>query len=157
MILEATADDIEELYPLWQELMRLHHSHSPAFRCRPNQDTVLKAELKTRLRDKDTQVFVYERDEEWVGMVIASLRKSPAGFELASKGYIAETVIKPEYRNNGIGEALFEAARKWLQDRGADHIELQVSVKNTKAIKFWEKQGFSAYTQHMVLVLDRKD
>ena len=157
MILEATADDVDELYPLWQELMQLHQSHSPAFRCKPNHDAILKAELQTRLRDKSTQVFVYELHEEWVGMIIASLRKSPAGFELTSKGYIAETVIKPAHRNKGIGESLFEAARKWLHDNGADHIELQVSVKNAKAIKFWEKQGFSAYTQHMVLVLNRED
>ncbi len=156
MIQEATPEDIDELFPLWQELMQHHQSQHKVFRCKPNHDQALKAELLTRLKAKDTQVYVYEKDGDWIGMIICQLRQSIKGFVLQRKGYIAETIVKAGFRNQGIGQELFEAARNWLHDKGADHIELQVAVKNNKALDFWQQQGFETITRHLVLVLDDK-
>ncbi|MBC5772848.1 GNAT family N-acetyltransferase [Pontibacter sp. KCTC 32443] len=153
MIVEATPEDIDELFPLWLELMHHHQSHHKVFRCKPNHEKPLKAELLNRIRERNTQVLVFEKQGEWVGMIICILRQGVNGFELNRKGYIAETVIKKAYRNQGIGKALFDAALKWLQDKGADHVELQVSVNNPDALRFWESQGFTPVTQHMVKVL----
>ena len=153
MIVEATPDDIDELFPLWQELMQQHQSYHKVFKTRPNHDHILKAELHTRLKEKGTQVFVYELEGNWVGMIICQLKQSIKGFELQRKGYIYETIIQKTHRGKGIGKELFETARNWLQDSGADHIELQVSVKNNAAIRFWEELGFTPTTQHMVMVL----
>ena len=155
MILEALPEDIDELFPLWLELMQHHQGHHKVFKCKPGYEQQLKAELLSRIKAKDTQTFVYEKDSNWVGMIICYLKRGVTGFELNKKGYIAETVIKAAYRNQGIGKELFEAARNWLQDQDADHIELQVSVKNPGAIKFWEDNGFTPATQHMILVLPK--
>ena len=153
MIVEAFPEDIDELFPLWLELMQHHQGHHKVFKCKPNHEKQLKAEFLSRIREKGTQVFAYEKSGEWVGMIICTIKQGVTGFELNRKGYIAETVIKPTHRSHGIGKELFEAARNWLQDNGADHIELQVSEKNTGALKFWESQGFTPVTKHMVLVL----
>lgn len=153
MIVEALPEDIDDLFPLWLELMHHHQGHHKVFKCKPNHEKQLKTEFLTRIREKGTQVFVYEKAGEWVGMIICTIKQGVTGFELNRKGYIAETILKPAYRNKGIGKELFEAARNWLQDNGADHIELQVSEKNDGALKFWENQGFTPVTKHMVLVL----
>jgi len=153
MITEATPDDIDELFPLWLELMQQHQSYHKVFKTKANHDQTLKSELLARLKEKGTQVFVQELDGDWVGMIICQLKQSIKGFELQRKGYIYETVILQKYRGKGLGKELFETARNWLQDNGADHIELQVSVKNNAAIRFWEELGFAPTTQHMVLVL----
>lgn len=131
--------------------MQLHQSHHAVFKVKPKSEKQLKAGLLTRLQEKNTRVFVYETDQEPRGMIVVSLRKSAAGFKLATKGYIAETIVKHGYRGTGAGKELVEAAKKWLSDNGADHIELQVSIKNTSATKFWQAQGFTVATQHMVL------
>lgn len=153
MILEAQPEDIDEIYNLWCILLDQHQGHHPVFRYKSDSEQALKTELLTRIKDKSTRVFVYQREDEWIGMLIASLRPGSAGFRLSNKGYIAETVIKEEHRGGGIGKELFEAARKWLTDQGADHLELQVSVHNPAGIRFWESLGFTASTQHMVLPL----
>lgn len=151
MIREADPDDIDEVYELWRELLNFHQPHHPVFRFKPNSEQVLRKELLTRLKDKDTRVFGYVQADEWQGMIVANLKQAAPGFKFSSKGYIAETVVKEKYRGSGIGNELVEAAKKWLTDNGADHLELQVSVKNKAAIRFWEAQGFSPSTQHMVL------
>lgn len=153
MIVEALPEDIDEIYSLWRILLDYHQGHHPVFRYKPGSDSVLKTELLIRLKDKNTKVFVYQKDDEWIGMIIASLKNASAGFRYANKGYIAETVIKEEHRGTGAGKELFEAAKKWLSDKGADHIELQVSVNNLPGLSFWESLGFTPSTQHMVLSL----
>jgi ribosomal protein S18 acetylase RimI-like enzyme len=153
MIREADPDDIDEVYELWRELLDYHQSHHPVFRYKPTSEQALKKELLTRLKDKDTRIFSYIAEDEWQGMIVASLKQSAPGFKLSRKGYIAETVVRSSYRGSGIGKELFEAAKNWLTDNGADHIELQVSVKNAAATRFWQSQGFIPSTQHMVLVV----
>lgn len=155
MIVEATPDDIDELFPLWFELMQQHQLYHKVFKCKPNQQQALKTELLSRIKEKGTQVFAYEQEGEWIGMIICQIRKTIVGFELSRKGYIAETIVKGAHRGKGIGKELFEAASNWLQDNGADHIELQVSVKNQAALTFWQQQGFAPATQQLVLVLDK--
>lgn len=156
MIIEAEADDIDEVYELWRVLLDFHQPHHPVFRYKPNSDQVLKKELLTRLKDKDTRIFGYVQKDEWQGMIVATLKQAAPGFKFSNKGYIAETIVQEQYRGTGIGNVLVEAAKKWLTDKGADHIELQVSVKNKAAIRFWETQGFSPSTQHMILDVSSK-
>lgn len=153
MILKAQPEDIDEVYSLWRILLDHHQGHHLIFRYKPDSEQALKAELLLRIKDKSTRVFVYQHGDDWAGMLIASLRPGSAGFKLSTKGYIAETVLKEEFRGSGIGKELFEAARKWLTDQGADHIELQVSAQNQAGIRFWESLGFTTSTHHMVLPL----
>ncbi len=157
MIREADPDDIDDIYALWHELLDFHQPHHPVFRYKPNSEQVFKKELLHRLKDKNTRIFGAVHQEEWQGLLIASLKQGAPGFRMASKGYIAETFVKPEYRGTGIANALLEAAKNWLIDHGADHIELQVSVKNKAGIQFWEHQGFTPSTQHMVLDISAKN
>ncbi|MDX5438165.1 MAG: GNAT family N-acetyltransferase [Pontibacter sp.] len=103
MILEAQPEDIDEVHSLWRILLDHHQGHHPVFRYKPGSEQALKAELLIRIKDKNTRVFVYQHGEEWVGMLIASIRPGSAGFKLSNKGYIAETVLKEAYRGNGIG------------------------------------------------------
>lgn len=156
MIIEAQPEDIEELYELWRLLLDQHQGLHEVFRYKPGSENTLKTELLHRVKDKSTRVFVYQEEEVWAGMLVASLRPGSAGFKLSSKGYIGETVVREEYRGRGIGKELFESARKWLCDRGADHLELQVSVHNPQGLRFWESLGFTPSTQHMVLSLQSK-
>ncbi|WP_242928617.1 GNAT family N-acetyltransferase [Pontibacter vulgaris] len=154
MIREADTDDLDEVYTLWRELLDFHQSHHVIFKYKPGSDRVLKEEIRNRLKDKDTRVFAYVNEqEEWLGLIVATYKKAVEGFKLSRKGYIGETIVKENFRSSGVGKELFEAAKKWLEDKGADHLELQVSVKNTAGLRFWESQGFTPSTYHMVLSL----
>jgi len=154
MIVAAQPEDIDEVYSLWCALMDHHRSHHPVFCYKADHEQQLKLDLHSRLKDKHTRFFIYQQQQEWAGMLVADVRKTSEAFVFTTKGYIAETIVKEKYRGQGIGKALVEAALKWLQDMGADHVELQVSVRNAAALHFWASRGFSPTTQHMILTLD---
>lgn len=50
--------------------------------------------------------------------------------------------VAPEYRRQGVAEALVEALCKSLAERGATSLALEVRASNTPAISLYEKQSF---------------
>lgn len=153
MIRPATAADLDELYRLWCELMDFHRGFHPAFGYDPAAETDLKNQLRHRLLDPLTQILVVEAEAGLAGMLVVTYQPSPAGVFFARRGYIGETVVSAAHRGKGIGLQLFRAGKAWLAAQGADHLELQVAVKNVDAQRFWESHGFTATTQHLVLPL----
>ncbi len=134
--------------------MNSHQLYHPVFAYRRHEPQILKNELLKRLHEENTRFFLSETEGESSGMLIASFREISEGLQYHRKGYIAETVVKEKYRGSGIGHALFEAAKSWLVSLGADHIELQVSVQNPDAFRFWSSLGFTPSTQHMVKIVE---
>ena len=155
-IRKASIEDIERLFPLWEELMDYHHSHHPVFLYRKEAKTTLIRELKIRMEHPESCIFLAEEKQQLFGFIFASFRKMPDALYLYRKGYIAETVVIEKARNKGIGKALYEKAENWLVSLGADHIELQVSTRNPGAQKFWKNRGFEPTTLHLVKIIDPK-
>jgi ribosomal protein S18 acetylase RimI-like enzyme len=155
-IREATGNDIAVIFPLWEELMIYHRYHHAIFRYRKAAKKILMDEIKARIQHPDSCVFLAQERGQTLGFIFASFRKISDAFYHNKKGYIAETVVSEKAREKGIGKALYEKAEMWLMDAGVDHIELQVSIHNNRAQKFWKKQGFDSTTYHMAKIIDKK-
>ena len=58
-----------------------------------------------------------------------------------------------EWRQGGVGRALFEELKRWFVDRKVVAIELYVSEANSEATTFWLEMGLSPFLQlfHMEL------
>ncbi|MFX1378344.1 MAG: GNAT family N-acetyltransferase [Promethearchaeota archaeon] len=50
--------------------------------------------------------------------------------------------VLPNYRQRGIGSALFATGAEFLRNRGCEKIDLMVDAKNEKAARIYEKFGF---------------
>lgn len=57
-------------------------------------------------------------------------------------GYIKSIIVKPQYRHQGLGMRLLEAAEKYFLDLGIDRVDLIVSETNFGAALFFEDAGF---------------
>lgn len=57
------------------------------------------------------------------------------------EGYIGNVAVAPEYRRNGVADALITALKELCADRLA-FLTLEVRVSNIPAIALYEKQGF---------------
>ena len=58
------------------------------------------------------------------------------------RGYIYHTSVHPNYRKQGIGKKLVEAALDSLHKIGINKVALVVFERNKDGNEFWEKLGF---------------
>ncbi|SNZ03549.1 [SSU ribosomal protein S18P]-alanine acetyltransferase [Persephonella hydrogeniphila] len=65
-----------------------------------------------------------------------------SGEIIFSEGSITMIAVKKEFQNKGIGSFIMDWFIKLTKEKGVKDIWLEVSEKNKKAIRFYEKLGF---------------
>jgi len=79
--------------------------------------------------------FVAEEGERLAGAILC-------GHD-GRRGYIYHAAVHPDFRRQGIGRALVEAALGALRAEGISKVALVVFETNENGNKFWESMGFS--------------
>jgi len=92
--------------------------------------------LAGKFEDEDRAVVVVERGDEIVGFVDA--RHVPE----TGTGDVLWLHVDPDYRGEGLGRALFLAAKEWLDDAGADYVRGLVLANNADGNAFYDELGF---------------
>lgn len=125
MIKKLTIDDYDKMYALWLSCKRMGLN-----------DTDDSREGIRRFLDRnpDTCFGAYEADM-LIGVILAG--------NDGRRGFIYHTAVSPEYRGNGVGTALVNAALEALGRLGITKTALVVFGKNEVGNAFWEKQGFT--------------
>jgi ribosomal protein S18 acetylase RimI-like enzyme len=85
--------------------------------------------------------FIYEEQNEIIGFVSIVFYKSI--FHRVGTALINELIVKNHFRNKGIGKALLEKAISEAKKRNMDEIEVGVMIENSKAIKFYKRNGLT--------------
>ncbi|MGL5511709.1 MAG: GNAT family N-acetyltransferase [Sporomusa sp.] len=62
---------------------------------------------------------------------------------------IIDLYVHPNFRKQGIGSKLLDAASQWAKDRELDYIELNVLFENRNAIKLYEHLGYKKVSHIM--------
>lgn len=78
------------------------------------------------------EVYVYEED----GKI--------AGFLGLTENYIAGVFVKGSARSRGIGKQLLDYAKGIRQE-----LSLSVYQKNSRAVRFYEREGFTVQSEHI--------
>lgn len=84
---------------------------------------------------KDTVSWIAEYSGAAVGFLIAKITQD--------SGYIGEIGVLPRYRRTGIAVSLLCELANYLDERGIQKMELDVNVRNTPAISFYQFCGFT--------------
>ena len=125
MIKELTIDDYDKMYALWLSCKGMGLNDT---------DDSREGIMRFLDRNPDTCFGAYEADM-LIGVILAG--------NDGRRGFIYHTAVSPEYRGNGVGTALVNAALEALGRLGITKTALVVFGKNEVGNAFWEKQGFT--------------
>lgn len=82
--------------------------------------------------------FVAEKEDVILGMALVYFRFSTwKGKSL----HLEDLIVSSQYRNNGIGKALYNQVMKYADQENVNRVEWEVLDWNTNAINFYKKSG----------------
>lgn len=154
MVRTATIDDISAIAELYREQFMEMTKLIPNFIKEGDQSTEF---LENTISNENSDILVYENNGEVVGFILLQAKTRP-DFEFLIPGkfcYIMDIIVTETQRNKGFGTALMNYAKEWAKEQGCNFINLDVLINNPKAIKLYEKLGFTPKAQEMYCWLDK--
>ena len=98
-----------------------------------------RAAIADGIADQSAAVLVAEHRGDLLGLCTAYLDLNSVRF--GPRCWVEDLVVGPEYRSQGVGKTLLDAAKQWARDRGASHLELDSADARTDAQRFYEREN----------------
>lgn len=96
-------------------------------------------------RDTERRRLARAVGEGWRHAIVAEIDEVAVGWCCRHPGrsYIPYLFVMPEIQGHGIGAALLERMEMMLELEGATRIHLETPADHVRAVRFYEKQGYS--------------
>jgi GNAT superfamily N-acetyltransferase len=136
----AIYEDIPTLCGLLEELFTLESDFQPD---RHKQTQALQKLIDKFATNPDTPpcvVWVAELDGQVIGMCSLQILLSTA--EGGNVGLVEDVIIDVDYRGQGVGQQILHSLETWALEHGLSRLQLLADVHNTRAIEFYERQGW---------------
>jgi ribosomal protein S18 acetylase RimI-like enzyme len=148
----ARAEDLDAVVRLWRAMWDAHAPFDTRFSATPAADHVMAGWIEENLSNPRAAVFVAEgSDGAVVGYCLAMILENPPVLPHQFYGYVSE--ISVSERNRGTGAALLGAAHAWFQEHRLPYVEVNVSVRNAGARRFWRRHGYGEFLERLRLEL----
>jgi len=152
VIRRARTEDVEDLVRLWREMWEFHIPLDPRFEVSPAADLVMSRWFEETLQNDRAVLFVAEeKPGRLLGYCHGMILENPPVVPWQFYGYLSEIAVR--VRRRKIGTRLLEAAHGWFREKGLPYVEVNVSVRNTGAGRFWRQRGYSEFLERLRLEL----
>lgn len=112
-------------------------------------DEAFSAEkLSAELSDARSHFYFAEESGRALGYLKVNTSGSQTELQDEQAVEIERIYVLKEVYGKKVGQALFEQAMDLAQERGADYVWLGVWERNERAIAFYRKNGFEAFSKH---------
>lgn len=106
--------------------------------------------LTERLSNNESVVFLASMKENGESGPIGFTQLYPtfSSSRMAKNWILNDLFVEPNYRNQGIGKRLIDAAMQFAKDDGATFVKLETAHDNKTARSVYEGIGFNMYDPH---------
>ena len=145
----AGVEELAIVEPLWDALQEHHARITPDLGAstpkRGNAEAwrIRRTKYEHWLEDPETFFVLAEDDGRPVGYAFVTIGFGYASWQTGERLAQLETLsVLPEYRGEGLGEALLDAIWDRLATAGVDELGITTTTTNVDAHRFYERQGF---------------
>ena len=131
---EAMAAEVERVLGMYEWLFAPPGSVPPRWDADHARSAIAQA-----IEDPEAAVLVAEHRGELLGLCTAYLDMNSVRF--GPRCWAEDLAVSPDYRSQGVGKALLDAAKAWARERGATHLELDSAESRVDAHRFYEREG----------------
>jgi ribosomal protein S18 acetylase RimI-like enzyme len=155
----ATAKDVPTIQRLYRQLDQHHVRLLPevfqsvAGHARPD------AFVAEKIANEDSDYLLAEVQGKVRGFVDLRMACHPhyPMFRPHNFALVDNAVVEEGHRGQGIGTALFNAAKRWARERGLRYMQTEVWHENAGAHAFYARQGFHPRTTRMELEIKENE
>ena len=135
----ATNEDLSQICDLWYDMLLDHKNYEIYYRPSYDSKDQFRSMLSWALTTRDRFVFVCEENHEVIGFLYGILKSIPPVFMKGVEAHVSDIAVKNEFRSKGYGKKLMDHFQVFAEKEGANVMSLNVHIKNTRAIEFYEK------------------
>ncbi len=106
-------------------------------------------QLARELSNPNSFFYVAEVNGHVVGYLKLNTAHAQTEPQAADALEIERIYVLSNYHGNGVGQALYHHAMSVAEDRKASYVWLGVWEHNHRALRFYEKNGFTAFGTHI--------
>lgn len=105
--------------------------------------------LKTELTDKNTEFYFAELENKVIGYLKVNFGQSQTEIKDKNALEIERIYVLKEFHGKKIGQNLYNKAIELAKEKNTEYVWLGVWEQNSRAIRFYEKNGFVAFDKHI--------
>ena len=140
---QATINDVAAITQIFHQVSILHYQKVEREFVLPKIEDEQKYISET-INNKDAVLFVAKENKKVLGYLILYIQTYPQCFFTDTrKGFIGSIGVDENYRRQGIGTKLLNAAETYLKENGIFVFETDVFIFNKGAEKLYNRFGFN--------------
>jgi|GEM_PF-194150 len=110
--------------------------------------------LTSEINNEHSVFYFAVSDDEIIGYLKLNFGGSQTELKDTNALEIERIYVLPQFHGKKVGQALYEKALQIAGEIDADYIWLGVWEENTKAIRFYKKNGFVEFDKHLFMLGD---
>lgn len=144
-IRRAELSDLKKIQDLNHELFRHDNAYYHDLNLDWPYETDGEAYFRKCITEHDRLIsLVAEQDEKIIGYLNGCIQKPYAAVQ-GIRAEIENMCVADSFRSHGIGTQLIDEFKKWAKTKKADYLFVGAYAKNTRAIAFYQNNGFEPY------------
>lgn len=105
--------------------------------------------LKSQLSDKNSEFYFAVLDDNIIGYLKINFGQTQTEIKDENAHEIERIYVLKEFHGKKVGQLLYQKAMEISKQRGVDYVWLGVWEENPRAIRFYKKNGFVEFGQHI--------
>lgn len=147
----ATLGDLKILREFEQALIQIERPMNPTLQ---QEGKIYYYDIEAQLASENSEILLAVDGNEVVGCGRGDTRKNEDQFQESHHGYIGFIYVKDSHRGKGVGQIILQGLMDKFKAEGLKEVRLNVYEENPRAIRAYEKIGFSKNMIEMTAKID---